>query len=64
MAMPVALGGLDHCFDLGRGQLLSSPERGVWALGRSNCSIYFGRRDQLEMRFCREKQTSPETHRS
>jgi hypothetical protein len=29
MAMSVALGGLDHCLDLGRRQALSSPELGV-----------------------------------
>jgi hypothetical protein len=42
MAMPVARGGLDHCLDLGRRRVLPGPELGVWALGRSNCSIYFG----------------------
>jgi hypothetical protein len=40
MAMPVALGGLNHCLDLGRRQVLSSLELGVWAPVRSNCSIY------------------------
>src|SRR5450631_2202140 len=59
MAMPVALGGLDHCLDLARRQVLSSPEFGVRTPPRSNCSFYFGWRDQLERRFCHEKQPSP-----
>jgi hypothetical protein len=62
MAMAVAFGRLDHGLDLGRRQVLSSPEFGVWAPGRSNCSIYFSWRDQLEIRFCQENLPSPEMH--
>jgi hypothetical protein len=57
--VPVRLGRLDQGLDLAGRQVLPGAQLGVWAPGRSNCSIYFGWRDQLQMQFCHEKQPSP-----
>jgi hypothetical protein len=54
MPVPVRLGGLDQGLDLARRHVLPGPSLGVRTPPRSNCSIYFSRRDQLEVRFCLE----------
>jgi hypothetical protein len=51
MAVPVAPGGLDQGLDLVGREVLPGPQLGVLLPLRSNCSFYFGWRDQLEMRF-------------
>jgi hypothetical protein len=44
-------GGLDQGLDLAGRQVLLGPKLRVRTPDRSNCSIYFGWRDQFEMRF-------------
>jgi hypothetical protein len=59
MALPVALGRLDQLPDLVGREVLAGPELGILLSLRSNCSFYFGWRDQLEMRFCHVKSMPP-----
>jgi hypothetical protein len=59
VAVPVGLGGVHERLDLAGCQVLPGAKFGVRAPARSNCSFYFGWRDQLEVRFCHEKQPSP-----
>jgi hypothetical protein len=59
VTVPVGLGGLDQGLDLAGRQMLSGPKLGVRTPDRSNCSIYFGWRYQLEVRLRHGKRPSP-----
>jgi hypothetical protein len=59
VTVAVRLGGLDQGLDLPRRQVLPGAKLGVGASGRRNCSIYFGWRDQLEVRLCHGKRPFP-----
>ena len=50
VTVTVAAGGFHEPFDLGFGEMLTSPHVPVWEPPWHNCSFYDGWRDQLEIR--------------
>jgi hypothetical protein len=54
VTVAVGLGGLDQPLDLVRRQVLASPEQGVLWPTRNDCAIYSARRDQAQVRVCRD----------
>ena len=59
MTVPIGLGDLDQGLDLPGRQVLPGPKFDVGASGRRDCSIYFGWRDQLEVRLRHGKRPFP-----
>jgi hypothetical protein len=59
MAVAVFPGGRKQGLDLAGGQVLAGPQIGVLLPLRSNCSFYFGWRDQLKVGFCHVKSMPP-----
>jgi hypothetical protein len=51
VAVAIVLCGLGELFDLALGQVLSAAKLAVWPAPRGDCSVFGGRREQLQVRF-------------